>query len=84
VTFVPTFLGYDENTGQPCFRTLPSPGLSEQEIASALRLRGRDTYRLTVAWSDAAREDVDYSRDVMTREYDIAAMYQSTCESGVA
>jgi hypothetical protein len=83
VTLVPGFLEYNAKTQQPCLRFPAYSEISEAEIVSAIKKRGRDKYRMGVSLtSDVVPATVHHGSYVTSREYDLEAMYQTIVTEG--
>jgi hypothetical protein len=83
VTRVPGFLEYDEKTQQPCLRLPSYSEISEAEIVSAIKKRGSDKYQLGISLTnDVLPAAVHHDIHVMSREYDLEAMYQTIVTEG--
>ena len=83
VTRMPGFLVYDEKTQQPCLRFPPYSEISEAEIVSAIKKRGRDKYQMWISvTSDVVPVAVHHGSYVTTREHDLEAMYQTIVTEG--
>jgi len=83
VARMPGFLEYDEKTHQPCLRLQPYSDMSEGELVSAIRKKGRDKYRMEISMtSDVLPVAIYHGGSVTSREYDLEEMFQTIVTEG--
>jgi hypothetical protein len=80
---MPGFLVYDEKTQQPCFRVPPDARYSEADVVAAINARGRRKHQITISLTSEADTSIGrYASYMTSREYDLAAMYQTFVKEG--
>ena len=80
---LPNFLSYDQETREPCLRTVTTETFSEADFLSALSRTVDEKYRMDVVLTcEHVKDIVVAARYVTSRDYGVRAMYSTIAIEG--